>query len=177
MKSIALILQSFLFVSFSPCFSQVLWDEESQSAKMEGIIIAKDVSLKDLHERSRVWMATNITSSNEQTTSDQDSIIQLIGFGNVILSGGFNSRNRKLDFSIVLHIKDGRLKYVIHKLILIDYSATFTSPEGEPTYQDLNALYEKRFRKRQEKKDIQLLIDEKLSSLVKTLTNAVNNKN
>jgi len=166
------ILQLLFFFSFSSIsFSQVFWNEESQSAKMEGIIQIEDVQIEELYERSKVWVAANITSANKQTVSDQDSLKQLIGAGNLILSSGAGP-NQTLNFNITIFIKDGRIKYIVNKLVLINYSGTLYSG-GEPTFQDLDALYEKRFKKGQDKKDIQILIDEKLTSLIKTLENTL----
>lgn len=169
MKVILQLLFFFFLSSIS--FSQVFWDVESQSAKMEGIIQVKDVPIEELYERSKVWLATNVTSANKQTVSDQDSLKQLIGAGNLILSSGAGP-NQTLNFNITILIKDGRIKYIINKLVLINYSGTLYSG-GEPTFQDLDALYEKRFKKGQDKKDIQILVDEKLASLIKTMENSL----
>lgn len=177
MKYNLLVTQLFALLFAFPCFSQVEWNEKNQSAQMEGIIQISGVSSEKLYERSKLWLLKNNIPQNEQTTSDQDSIKQLFGSGSLILSGGFNTRTRKLNFNVELHIKEGRLKYIFNKLVLIDYSATITSSEGAPTYQILDPLYEKRYKKKQEKKDVQLLIDEKLYSLIKTLSSTVNQKN
>ncbi len=169
-----LVLQLLILLFSSSCVAQVVWEEESQSARMDGIIQVEDVSMQELYERSKVWMTNNITSSNKLSEHEQDSVKQLTGHGNVILSGGGPIKNKTLDFNITLYFKDGRLKYVINQLVLMDYGGAIGSTDGSPTYQEMDPLYEKQFKKGQGKKGIQLLIDEKLSSLINSLTNAVN---
>ncbi len=171
---LTLLMASFSF-TFS-CFSQVIWNEETLSARMEGIIYVEGTSEQDLYERSKAWMTTNIASFNELTVLEQDSVKQLKGSSNIILSGGGPIPSKTLDYNITIYIKEGRLKYVIQQLILIDHSGTIGSSDGTPNYQDLNPLYEKRDKKGQSKKDIQLLIDEKLAALINSLSKNVQKK-
>jgi|GEM_PF-3644145 len=164
----------FLLCSFS-CFSQVEWNEERKSAVMEGVIQVDKVSKQELYERSRIWMATNVTSGNNQTTNERDTITQLIGSGSLIFESSGPKGSKTLNFNIKIYFKDGRLKYLIQNLVLITYPGQINSNNSNmgPTYQDLNLLYEKRFNKKQDKKNFQLLVDEKLTSLVESLKNAV----
>lgn len=165
------LLSTTILISF--CFSgysQIIWDEEKQSAKSETILDIEGVSQKDLYERTKIWMARNLKSSDNQTLLDDEGHERIIGTGNLLLANRGLITDRILNFKLSVYFKEGRCKIVGDNMV---FSETWNSLDGSnrtAMNHDLNQVFQKMTsQKKQKRKKFMDDIDEAFAQPLKSL--------
>lgn len=154
-------------------FSQIAWDEEKQSARIESVIEVADVSKAVLYERAKLWMARNLKSSDNQILYDEDGQERIIGTGNLLLSNAGSSTDRVLNFKISIFIRDGKFKVIGDNMIFSDVLNSINSSRTPRTF-SLDQVYQQMSNSKKQKRksymdDIDAAFAELLKSLVKDL--------
>ncbi|MBK0402292.1 DUF4468 domain-containing protein [Adhaeribacter sp. BT258] len=157
------------------CFSQVKYDFESGSARMENVVQVSNIQRDELYNKSRIWLAQNLKSSDNQVFLEDTNKENLIATGNLLLDRKGLLSDRVLNFKLSLAFKDGRYKYVIDKIV---FSEKFTNIDGKVSYYtyDLDQHYAKMHSKNKDKKGNKFEeIDAELITLMTNLEKTLNN--
>lgn len=151
-------------------FSQIVWNENCQLARFDGYIDFDTNHVDEINLLLNKWMDTQFTALEELPSTDEIVKKQYKATGTIELTADIH-KTTKIEFVFIVYLQKNRLVYTAKQFLLIEHSTKF--PEKEPTYTDLNQLYERQFKKKSAKTDVQVLMDEKLGEWIETLTKSV----
>lgn len=180
MKTTFLIICLSLFAL--PVISQIEFNEESQSAVMEGVVEVENATKEQLYDRAKLWVASNLKSSDTQAFYDEETHEQIVTNGNLLLDNKAMQINRSVNFKLSLFFKEGRFKYTIDQIVMGVTNTSLDRSNQSRIIKSVNEIYEKYHRKNKKRskkkrryKEMEEL-DAEFSNLVKNLSNSLEQK-
>ena len=165
-----IIIISTLFLTLN-LYAQVIYDFEKEKALIEEVVEVQDINKSEIYERAKIWMASNMKSSDGHILEDDKDKENLIGTGNLLLKNKLFVQDKIINYKMSIFFKDGKYKILIDNLIY--HWVGVNGQVRTPYMLDLNIEYEKVYSKKKLKKNkLHLEIDEAFKKLINSLNNS-----